>query len=128
LRACSGAWRAALVTAKSVDGSPSTAFRVVAGSGGPTARLLPADALLEALVVHVKVAHGFLLGTRGWPLEFLLEGLIIHFQFVLHLLLLTHQIFHRECAEMLALDLLVIEVELSTSCLILQLGFDHEPV
>ena len=54
--------------------------------------MLASDALLQPLVVHVKVSHRFFLGARWDSLKLLLEGLVVDLQFVLHLLLLSHQV------------------------------------
>ena len=103
-----------------ICGSLPTTFTRV-----PTSRLLARDALLQALVVHVKVTHWFFLSAAWHPLEFRLEGLVVNFQFVLHFFLFTHQILCSECAKVLALYFRRIKSKFGTCCLILDLRFDH---
>ena len=64
------------------------------GSGAGRSRLwlLFDDGLLETLVVHVQISHGFFLLT-GWDsIKFALEGIVIHFELILNPLFLISQI------------------------------------
>ena len=93
-----------------------------------TSGLLSTNTLLQALIVHVKVAHWLFLDTRWCSLEFGLERLVVDLELCFDTLFLSHQVLHGECAKMLALNLLVIDAELLASRLVLQFCLHFEPV
>lgn len=101
--------------------------RLAASWFGLTARLLARNALLEPLVVHVEVAHGLFFRATWHSFELRLEGLVVDFQLILDLLLLAHQILRTERTQVLSLDFLRIKPKFRACCLVLDLGFDHEP-
>ena len=55
-------------------------------------RLLACNVLLKAFVVHVEIAHGFLLNATGQSFKLAHEGLVVDLELILHLTLFVVQI------------------------------------